>query len=76
MLNPEARELSDSLARSAEISDYDFWRALKSLDDELYGLERAHRPIPIDLIFIRAIVRRARQKRIFSGYDPYPYGAG
>ncbi|EKF20826.1 hypothetical protein [Nitratireductor pacificus] len=74
-MNAEARELSETLARSAEISDYDFWRALKSLDDELYSLERKREPIPIDLIFIRAIVRSARQQRIFSGYDPYPYGA-
>lgn len=75
MLNEEARALSDSLAHSHEISDYDFWRALKSIEDELYWLERNRRPIPIELIYVRAIVRTARQKRIFLDFDPLPFGS-
>lgn len=75
MLNEEAKALSDGLARSHEITDYDFWRAQKSIEDELYWLERNRRPIPIDLIYVRAIVRTARQKRLFLAYDPAPFDA-
>ncbi|WP_295813611.1 hypothetical protein [uncultured Nitratireductor sp.] len=74
-MNEEAKALSNSLAHSHEISDYDFWRALKSIEDELYWLQRKHRPIPIDLIYVRAIVRSARQKRLCLDYDPSPFGA-
>ncbi|MEC9245528.1 hypothetical protein [Nitratireductor rhodophyticola] len=75
MLNEEAKALSDGLAHSHEITDYDFWRALKSIEDELYWLERNRRPIPIDLIYVRAIVRTARQKRLFIACDPAPFDA-
>lgn len=69
-MNTEARELSHSLARAPWLSDYDFWRALKSLDDELYRRERRRRPIPIDLIFMRVILREARRARRIAGGDP------
>ncbi|WP_367718591.1 hypothetical protein AB2N04_09795 [Nitratireductor sp. GISD-1A_MAKvit] len=73
-MNEEAKALSESLAHTHEISDYDFWRALKSIEDELYWLERNRRPIPIELVYVRAIVRTARQKRLFLEYDPSPHG--
>lgn len=55
--------MADDLARDGSISDYDFWRALKTVEEELYQTERQHRPIPIDLVFTRAILLKARTKR-------------
>lgn len=59
----DVKRISERLARDPGLSDYDFWRALKSLDDELYRIEIRRRPIPIDLVFARAILRRARENR-------------
>lgn len=60
----DIKELSDRLAHDATISDYDFWRALKTVDDELYHMERQRRPIPIDLVFARAVLKGARRRRL------------
>lgn len=59
----DVRQMSDRLAQDPAISDYDVWRALKSLEDELYEIENRRRPIPMDLIFARAILRRTQKNR-------------
>jgi hypothetical protein len=51
------------LALDPDISDYEFWRTLKSVRHEIYRLLRAGRPVPIRLLYARktlemAIVRR------------------
>jgi len=51
------------LALDPDISDYEFWRTLKSVRQEIYLLLRAGRPVPIRLLYARrtlemAIVRR------------------
>ncbi len=63
MLKVDVRQMSDRLAQDPAISDYDVWRALKSLEDELYEIENRRRPIPMDLIFARAILRRTQKNR-------------
>jgi|ETNmetMinimDraft_3_1059899.scaffolds.fasta_scaffold276349_1 hypothetical protein len=59
----DVKEMSERLAYDPAFSSYDFWRACKRLDDELYQLSRSNAPIPIDLIFGRAIIQRAAQLR-------------
>ncbi|WP_235897638.1 hypothetical protein [Neoaquamicrobium microcysteis] len=59
----DVANLSSTLALDTAYSDYDLWRAHKSLDDELYKLEREHRPIPIDVLYARRILSVARTKR-------------
>ena len=59
----DVKRLADRLAVDRTVSDYDFWRALKTLNDELYQTVRQHRPIPIGLVYAREILRTARRKR-------------
>ena len=58
-------EMSEKLARDPSISDYDFWRALKNLDNEIYRKAGEHQPIPIEMIRWRAIIKQARSRRGF-----------
>lgn len=51
------------LAEDHRITDYDFWRALKSLDDEISRMAGSHEPIPMDLVRWRAILKQARMRR-------------
>ena len=50
------------LAGDHRLSDYDFWRALKNLDNEIYRKAGEHQPIPIDMIRWRAIIKQARSQ--------------
>ena len=58
-------EMSEKLARDPSISDYDFWRALKNLDNEIYRMSGDHQPIPLEMIRWRAIIKQARSRRGF-----------
>ena len=51
------------LAEDHRLSDYDFWRALKNLDSEIYRKAGDHQPIPIEMIRWRAIIKQARSRR-------------
>lgn len=53
------------LAEDERISDYDFWRALKNLDNEIYRMSGDHLPIPLEMIRWRVIIRQARSRRGF-----------
>ncbi|WP_309086035.1 hypothetical protein [Chelativorans sp.] len=55
--------LSERIARDPSISERDFWRALQTIEGQLHQLGSQGKPIPIDLIFARAILRRACQSR-------------
>jgi hypothetical protein len=55
--------MSEKLARDPGISDYDFWRTLKNLNNEIFLITNNHKPIPMELIRWRAILERARSKR-------------
>jgi hypothetical protein len=56
-------KLSEALAADPDVTDYDFWRALQRIDDELFRIERDGRAIPMRMLQQRSIIKRARQKR-------------
>jgi hypothetical protein len=62
-MNIDIEKLSKRLAADATISDYDFWRASKTINQALYMIERYHLPVPIDVLRARNIIRQARNKR-------------
>ncbi|MBL8575882.1 hypothetical protein ABMA32_11350 [Mesorhizobium sp. VNQ89] len=51
------------LADDQRISDYDFWRALKNLNNEIYRIADDRQPIPMEMIRWRAIIKQARSRR-------------
>ncbi len=54
---------SDRLAADRRITDYDFWRSLKNVDNEIFQIASSNEPIPMDMIRWRAILKQARTKR-------------
>jgi hypothetical protein len=59
----DVERLSQTLAGDPAITDYAIWRALKTIENDLYVLERTGRPVPIDLLYSRSILTRARGRR-------------
>lgn len=55
--------VADRLAEDGRITDYDFWRALKNLDSEIYRISGDHQPIPMEMVRWRAIIKQARHRR-------------
>jgi hypothetical protein len=54
---------SDRLAADPSITDYDFWRSLKNVDNRIFEIANSNEPIPMDMIRWRAILKQARSKR-------------
>jgi hypothetical protein len=67
-MNIDVDKLSKRLAANATISDYDFWRASKTINQALYMMDRYNLPIPIDVLRARNIIRQARNRRRNSFY--------
>lgn len=59
----DVARLSSTLALDESYSDYDLWRAQKTLENELYRIERLRLPVPIGVIYARRILSAARTKR-------------
>lgn len=55
--------LADALAADETVSDYDLWREIRSLHQQVYELERGDHPIPIHLLYRLRTAERARQAR-------------
>jgi hypothetical protein len=51
------------LAADPTITDYDFWRSLKNLNNEIFHIANSNEPIPFTMIRWRAILRQARMRR-------------
>ena len=54
---------ANKLAENPRISDYDFWRTLKNLENEIFRKSTDRQPIPIEMLRWRAISRQARSRR-------------
>jgi hypothetical protein len=54
---------SDKLAADTSITDYDFWRSLKNVNNRIFEIANSNEPIPMDMIRWRAILKQARTKR-------------
>jgi hypothetical protein len=59
----DINEMSEKLARDPGISDYDVWRTLKNLNNELFHIANNNDPIPMELIRWRAVLDKASSKR-------------
>lgn len=59
----DIERLSDQLADDLTFTDYDFWKALNHVENDLYVAERAGEPVPFRLLQQRRILRVARRKR-------------
>ncbi len=59
----DIKATSDRLAADQRITDYDFWRSLKNVDNEIFQIANSNEPIPMDIIRWRAILKQARFKR-------------
>jgi hypothetical protein len=55
--------MSAQLASDTTLTDYDFWRAIRMIDDELYQIERRGQPIPMQMIHARHVLQTARSRR-------------
>ena len=62
-MNNDLDKLSKRLAANATISDYDFWRVSKTIEQALYMIERYDMPIPIEVLRARNVIKKARIKR-------------
>ncbi len=51
------------LAADPRITDYDFWRSLKNLNNEIFEIDSNNEPIPFDMVRWRAILKQARFRR-------------
>lgn len=51
------------LAEDPRVTDYDFWRSLKNLDNEIFQIANNNDPIPMEMIRWRAILKKARARR-------------
>jgi hypothetical protein len=54
---------AERLAADPRLSDYDFWRSLKNLDNRIFEITASNAPIPFDMVRWRAILKQARTKR-------------
>jgi hypothetical protein len=54
---------AEKLAADSRLTDYDLWRTLQNIDGEISRIVSVGKPIPIDILRWRRVVKRARSKR-------------
>jgi hypothetical protein len=57
---------AERLAADPRLTDYDFWRSLKNLDNQIFEFVGNRQPIPFEMVRWRAILKQARSRRGFS----------
>ena len=62
-MKTDIEAVSERLAADSRISDYDFWRSLKNIDNRIFEIANNNEPIRMDMIRWRAILKQARSKR-------------
>ncbi len=63
ILKIDVQQMSRNLAEDPRITSYKLARAFERLDEELRAIEGRRSAIPMEMIFARAILRRARELR-------------
>jgi len=51
------------LALDPDVTDYEMWRTLRSVRDEIYHVQRAGSPVPIRLLYARKTFELAKLNR-------------
>lgn len=54
---------AERLATDPRVSDYDFWRSLRNVDNRIFEISARGDPIPFDMVRWRAILKQARTRR-------------
>lgn len=62
-MKTDIEAVSERLAADSRISDYDFWRSLKNIDNRIFEIANNNEPIPFDMVRWRSILKQARSKR-------------
>ncbi|MGI6851900.1 hypothetical protein [Mesorhizobium sp. 1B3] len=59
----EIERISGKIARSPSFDGYSLWRILKDVNNQIFELQRARSPVPIELGKLRAVVAKAQELR-------------
>lgn len=70
----EIERISGKIARSPSFDGYSLWRILKDVNNQIFELQRARSPIPIELGKLRAVIAKAQELRQKPGLSR-PVGA-
>ncbi|MET3789957.1 hypothetical protein [Aquamicrobium terrae] len=54
---------AERLAADPRVTDYDFWRTLRNVDNCIFEIAARGQPIPFDMVRWRAILKQARSRR-------------
>lgn len=57
------KKLADEIARSEWVDDYLLWRMSKNMTYQIHEMIRNRKPVPIEIIRLRAAAFRARDLR-------------
>lgn len=55
--------MATKLAFDVDISDYEIWRSLKNIDNDIFQIERKRLPVPLHLVRWRGALAKAYSKR-------------
>lgn len=62
----DIKAAAEKLAADPRITDYDFWRSLKNLNNEIFHIASNKQPIPFAMVCWRAILKQPCSRRGLS----------